>query len=158
MSNQKFVIDLNSLIDDVKTQQVEIVAGAAKSLLRLVVDGGNGLPGTPKDTGQAQSNWFLEVDGCSGKTTTDTTKSNLAKAENLAAQVVASGKIPKYFSIFNNLPYIAHLEYGLYPNPPKKPTGKTINGHSTQAPQGFFRLAVNRFDQAVNQASKESKK
>jgi hypothetical protein len=32
----------------------------------------------------------------------------------------------------------------MYPNPPKNPTGKTINGFSTQAPKGMSRINVER--------------
>ena len=38
--------------------------------------------------------------------------------------------------------YAPIIEYGLYPNPPKHPTGRTTNGYSTQAPQGMVRITV----------------
>ncbi|EGY53144.1 HK97 gp10 family phage protein [Neisseria shayeganii] len=38
--------------------------------------------------------------------------------------------------------YAPVIEYGLYPNPPKTPTGKTINGYSVQAPKGFMRVTA----------------
>lgn len=44
--------------------------------------------------------------------------------------------------ISNNLPYITTLEYGGYPNPPKKGTGKTINGYSKQAPNGMVGVTL----------------
>jgi hypothetical protein len=45
--------------------------------------------------------------------------------------------------IVNNLPYIAVLEYGGYPNPPSDPVhGKTIGGYSKQAPQGMVRVTA----------------
>lgn len=42
----------------------------------------------------------------------------------------------------NGLPYAPVVEYGGYPNPPKKGTGKTEGGFSKQAPQGMLRPAV----------------
>lgn len=55
--------------------------------------------------------------------------------------------------ICNNLDYIEKLEYGGFPNPPKKDGGKTINGYSKQAPAGMVgvTLANNEaiFDAAV---------
>lgn len=120
-----------------------------KSLLELqkqVVDG------TPIDTGAARSNWFIEAEECSGTTTTDTEQKNLAEAENL----LAGENMASVYYLYNNLPYIPTLEYGLYPNPPKNPTGKTLNGYSTQAPQGFFRTAVAGWQQIVEDAAKET--
>ena len=41
--------------------------------------------------------------------------------------------------------YAPIIEYGLYPNPPKRPTGRTINGFSTQAPNGVVRITLRDF-------------
>ena len=38
--------------------------------------------------------------------------------------------------------YAPIIEYGLYPNPPKNPTGRTVNGYSSQAPAGMVRVTV----------------
>lgn len=46
------------------------------------------------------------------------------------------------YLIRNDLPYAHVIEYGLYPNPPKNPTGKTVNGYSRQAPKGVARISV----------------
>lgn len=136
-------------------KKVRIVGQACLMLQEAVVSGTQGLPGTPIDTGQAQSNWFVEVDGCSGKTTNDTSRANLALAQATVATALGRKHIPKYFMLFNNLPYIRHLEYGLYPNPPKKPTGKTVNGYSTQAPQGMLRLTLNKWASILQQQSNQ---
>ena len=55
----------------------------------------------------------------------------------------------KFISLSNNLPYIRHLEYGLYSQNSK--TGKTVNGFSTQAPNGMFRISVAQFERVFNQ-------
>lgn len=148
-----FAKQIATLLARERARQERVYGGAMLQLQRMVVTGTNGLPGTPKDTGQAMSNWFLEAEGISGKITEDTTTRNLG----LASAVVVTGlgrRVPvKRFYLFNNLPYIRHLEYGLYPNPPKKPTGKTVNGYSTQAPQGFFSLAVKRWDDVVKEVA-----
>lgn len=39
--------------------------------------------------------------------------------------------------ITGNYPYAGVLDQGLFPNPPKKGTGKTSGGYSTQAPKGM---------------------
>ena len=44
----------------------------------------------------------------------------------------------------NNLPYARVVEYGGYPNPPKSPTGKTVNGFSKLAPAGMVRINIRK--------------
>ena len=51
--------------------------------------------------------------------------------------------------IATNKVYAPIIEYGLYPNPPKRPTGRTINGFSTQAPNGVVRITVRDFENRI---------
>lgn len=43
------------------------------------------------------------------------------------------------FEIIGQYKYSGVLDEGKYPNPPKKGTGKTRNGYSTQAPKGMVK-------------------
>jgi hypothetical protein len=58
-------------------------------------------------------------------------------------------------SLSNTLPYANVVEYGLYPNPPKKATGKTAGGYSTQSPQGMISPNIIFWDNFVKEAVKE---
>lgn len=49
---------------------------------------------------------------------------------------------PWEFHVVSTSPYVKVAEYGLYPNPPKNPTGKTEGGFSIQAPKGFARISI----------------
>lgn len=49
---------------------------------------------------------------------------------------------PWEFHVVSTAPYAKVIEYGLYPNPPKNPTGKTEGGFSIQAPKGFARISI----------------
>lgn len=49
---------------------------------------------------------------------------------------------PYSFQVASSAPHAKVIEYGLYPNPPKKGTGKTVDGFSTQAPKGYARIAI----------------
>ena len=40
------------------------------------------------------------------------------------------------------MPYAATIEFGRYPNPPRRGTGRTIDGFSTQAPKGMVRESL----------------
>lgn len=46
-------------------------------------------------------------------------------------------KISEGFEIIGDYDYSVVLDKGQYPNPPKKGTGKTIGGYSSQAPKGM---------------------
>ena len=59
--------------------------------------------------------------------------------------------------IVNTLPYATVVEYGLYPNPPKKGTGKTLGGFSTQSPFGMISPNILRWPGILNQAVRLAK-
>lgn len=101
------------------------------------------IQGSPTDTGRFRGNWQVSFD-----TPTDNKLSNLDKSGNATISKIGtqinSNKVPLVYWINNNLPYGNSLEYGLYPKNSK--TGKTINGFSVQAPMGFVRINVSRFN------------
>ena len=101
------------------------------------------IQGSPTDTGRFRGNWQVSFD-----TPTDNKLSNLDKSGNATISKIGtqinSNKVPLVYWINNNLPYGNSLEYGLYPKNSK--TGKTINGFSIQAPMGFVRLNIIRFN------------
>ena len=89
---------------------------------------------TPVDTGHARSNYFW---GVSRTETIDPAMSkngapSLTRAAEFASGVKAGGVV----YLTNNLPYIMRLEFG----------------HSKQAPSGFARITVARFQAIVNKA------
>ena len=102
---------------------------------------------TPVDTGRARANWNISV----GHPDTSTTESTRKTPKSMSS--LPDPKGDESIFICNNLDYIEKLEYGGYPNPPKKDGGKTINGFSKQAPAGMVgvTLANNEaiFDAAV---------
>lgn len=66
--------------------------------------------------------------------------------ERLAAQIVES-PVGGITYVNNAMPYMPTIEYGLYPNPPKRPTGKTVNGFSTQAPAGVIGVTAEGWEE-----------
>lgn len=99
---------------------------------------------TPIDEGAAKSNYNIGVGAPDLTTNGSTTTRTLNGIENLPAHPAGG----RYF-ISNSLPYIAKLEFGGYPNPPKKGAGKTIGGFSTQAPQGMFAISAIEWPELV---------
>lgn len=49
-------------------------------------------------------------------------------------------------TIIGDYPYAGVLDDGLFPNPPKAGTGKTIGGYSTQAPKGMADPTIKEID------------
>jgi len=95
------------------------------------------------DPGQAKGNWQGTIGSPAAGTIDHQDESG---AETLAE---INSKVQEWkpstgesFYITNNISYIPILEYGLYPNPPKRGTGRTVNGFSTQAPSGMVGITV----------------
>ncbi|WP_288061385.1 HK97 gp10 family phage protein [Rodentibacter caecimuris] len=83
---------------------------------------------TPVDSGQLRASWTSAIN---------------ALPTSYDGQVdVATVKFGDTWFLGTNKPYAPQLEYGLYPNPPKSKSGKTVNGFSKQAPQGMIRISV----------------
>lgn len=106
---------------------------------------------TPVDTGRARGNWQVGAKPAAGVV------DKLDKAGQGAIGDAIKELRPGVFRkggelwLVNNLPYIRHLEYGLYPNPPAvgsqkrgedAPTVHTVNGYSKQAPRGMVRVTL----------------
>ena len=106
---------------------------------------------TPVDTGRARANWNISV-GSPDLTTTEETRKSPKPMKDFAENL-------KDESIFisNNLPYITTLEYGGYPNPPKKDGGKTVNGYSKQAPEGMVGVTLANNEAIFNAAVRRIK-
>ena len=81
---------------------------------------------TPVDTGDLRASW--------------TQSANVLPAAFNGATVTA--KAGQMVYIATDKVYAPIIEYGLYPNPPKNPTGRTVNGYSSQAPAGMVRVTI----------------
>ncbi len=104
--------------------------------------------GAPVDTGRLRANMNVSY-GAPDVTVTESTNAARGLQEAMKATTLPVGGVTY---ITNALPYAHVVEYGLYPNPPKNPTGKTQNGYSIQAPQGMFRIAALRYSEYVKKA------
>lgn len=103
---------------------------------------------SPVDTGRFRANWNVSY-GAPDTSVTESTDASRALREAQKALTLPVGGVT-YMS--NSLPYARVIEYGQYPNPPKNPTGKTVNGFSVQAPQGVVRLSALEYSDYVKRA------
>lgn len=99
--------------------------------------------------GRARANWLPSLDAPDRGTTSRKDPSGtsvLSEARGMAK--LAAGRV---FYLTNNLPYIRHLEYGLYGIPPGSANGpKTVGGYSKQAPAGMVRITINQVVRAYS--------
>jgi hypothetical protein len=93
---------------------------------------------TPVRTGKTRANWNVSANVPDLSVTPST---NVARALS-EVEKVDTFPVGTRVYLANGTPAAAALEYGLYPNPPKKPTGRTINGFSSQAPYGMIRISI----------------
>jgi len=110
---------------------------------------------TPVDTGAARQNWLVTLNAETDECDENKTTGNVL-AEGGA--VIQGAKGDDKILIQNNLPYVPCLEYGLYPNPPKKGgvtrngLPKTVGGFSSQAPHGMIGLTLAKANQLFEAA------
>lgn len=112
---------------------------------------------SPVDTGRFRANWNVSY-GTPDTAVTSSTQTARADAEVQKVQSLPVGGVV-YLS--NSLPYAQVLEYGGYPNPPKKGSHKrgedgyathVRGGFSMQAPQGMVRISALEFNDFVQKA------
>ena len=101
------------------------------------------IKGTPVDEGLLINNWYASNRAPPSQTTLATDPSG-KKSISRVDKALTRLKLGQTFFMANSLPYARVVEYGMYPNPPKNPTGKTKNGFSKLAPAGMVRINVKK--------------
>ena len=131
--------NLESLLVDFQTRLV--LAGVSQVVLRSPVwqprptdpPGYSKIPG-----GTLRASWQIDFDNPSPNANPGKDFSG-QKTITDAFQKLGRAKTPRLVWISTAMPYAATIEFGRYPNPPVRGTGRTIDGYSTQAPKGMVR-------------------
>lgn len=138
LSGASFVADVTRFVKKAKLAPTLIVRKVlfdlSSNIVRL----------TPVDEGRAKANWQFGTDSVPTGT--------LSVGADGGLGDIQQAETGHMHYVVNNLPYIAKLEYGGYPNPPKQGTGKTVSGYSTQAPNGMVRITVIRYKEYLEKA------
>jgi hypothetical protein len=140
-----FSVPLAQLAAKVKLDLETVVRKSTMEVFKAVV------LKTPVDTGRARANWNVSQNAINTTTTESTNQQRGIGEATKALSMPAGGVV----YLANSLPYAPVLEYGGYPNPPKKGKGKTIGGFSTQAPAGMVRLSAQEFSDHVQKVIAE---
>jgi hypothetical protein len=101
---------------------------------------------SPVDSGRFRANWQVSFNEPINSEVDTIDKSKLGRdTYNKNGFLINNSKVPLTYWIQNNLPYSEKLEFGLFTTKPE--TIKTIGGFSKQAPMGFTRVNVARFNE-----------
>ena len=154
----QFAVDISNFVNKTQEKTAKVYKNTAFELFRDVIKS------TPVLTGRARGNWFPSITAPIIATRPDKSKTG-AKVINEIRSVlnsVVANSLSGYPSMFlaNSLPYIRKLEYGGYPQNPKRGTwmvpygGKgyqirSAGGFSKQAPRGMVRMNIERFPDIV---------
>lgn len=150
----KWSIDINQFVKKTEFSIKRVFVNYVFALYSSIVKK------TPVDTGRARGNWNISVGSVDTTTTNKTMKSGLKYTED---DINVNGDTSVFIS--NNLPYITTLEYGGYPNPPKKGSynkktktwvTKSVGGFSKQAPEGMVGVTLANNDNILKASVKRA--
>jgi len=103
------------------------------------------------DGGHLKRNWQLGVDSAPTTVIPGADPSGAEAMNEIASEDIVAGK--KYYLV-NNVKYMGIIEYGLYPDPVKVPTGRSEGGYSTQAPAGVVGITMAESASILQKATK----
>ncbi|UEP18591.1 hypothetical protein QA027_gp20 [Salmonella phage vB_SenS_TUMS_E19] len=129
-----FALDVSKFVEKAKKNPEKVMRQVSIKLFSAIIKA------SPVDTGRFRMNWMASG-GTPADGTTDATDKAGATATSNAANFVLNAADWHTFTLTNNLPYAQRLEYGW----------------SQQAPQGFVRVNVSRFQQLLNEEASKVK-
>ena len=111
---------------------------------------------TPVDTGRARGNWMVGINHLPIGSSITVDNNPMSRIVADISRAAAGDTV----ALVNTLPYIGVLEYGGFPNPPKKGSRvkgkgwqiKSAGGYSKQSPQGMVRTTVEEYKPTLNEA------
>lgn len=149
---QDFTLNVSEFVRKAKLKPNMVLRKIALDLFSMVVKR------TPVDTGMLRANWQVGIGTQPGGTVDFADKSGARALQDIANKTSTATWGTSIFLV-NNLPYATVVEYGDFPDPPKRGTyvaaGKTkygitgpgwvkrsAGGFSKQAPRGMVRVSL----------------
>ena len=123
-----FALDVSKFVEKAKKNPEKVMRQVSIKLFSAIIKA------SPVDTGRFRMNWMASG-GTPASGTTDATDKSGNIAIGNATSFVLKATDWREFTLANNLPYAQRLEYGW----------------SQQAPQGFVRVNVGRFQNLIDQ-------
>lgn len=129
-----FALDVSKFVEKAKKNPEKVMRQVSIKLFSAIIKA------SPVDTGRFRMNWMASG-GIPASGTTDAVDKSGNTATGNATSYVLKAADWREFTLTNNLPYAQRLEYGW----------------SQQAPQGFVRVNVSRFQQLINEEANKVK-
>ena len=129
-----FALDVSKFVEKAKKNPEKVMRQVSIKLFSAIIKA------SPVDTGRFRMNWMASG-GTPASGITDATDTSGSTATGNATIFVQKAADWHEFTLTNNLPYAQRLEYGW----------------SQQAPQGFVRVNVSRFQQLINEEANKVK-
>ncbi|HCP0786341.1 TPA: HK97 gp10 family phage protein [Escherichia coli] len=129
-----FALDVSKFVEKAKKNPEKVMRQVSIKLFSAIIKA------SPVDTGRFRMNWMASGGTPASGVTDATDKSGNAATGNATSFVLKAADW-REFTLTNNLPYAQRLEYGW----------------SQQAPQGFVRVNVSRFQQLINEEANKVK-
>lgn len=129
-----FALDVSKFVEKAKKNPEKVMRQVSIKLFSAIIKA------SPVDTGRFRMNWMASG-GTPAPGITDATDKSGNKATGNATSFVLNASDWREFTLTNNLPYAQRLEYGW----------------SQQAPQGFVRVNISRFQQLINEEANKVK-
>lgn len=129
-----FALDVSKFVEKAKKNPETVMRQVSIKLFSAIIKA------SPVDTGRFRMNWMASGGTPASGTTGATDKSGSTATGNATSFVLKAADW-REFTLTNNLPYAQRLEYGW----------------SQQAPQGFVRINVSRFQQLINEEANKVK-
>lgn len=129
-----FALDVSKFVEKAKKNPEKVMRQVSIKLFSAIIKA------SPVDTGRFRMNWMASG-GTPASGVTDATDKSGNIATGNATSFVLKATDWREFTLTNNLPYAQRLEYGW----------------SQQAPQGFVRVNVSRFQQLINEEANKVK-
>lgn len=129
-----FALDVSKFVEKSKKNPEKVMRQVSLKLFSAIIKA------SPVDSGRFRMNWMASGSIPASGITDATDKSGNTATGNARSFVLNS---PDWgaFTLTNNLPYAQRLEYGW----------------SQQAPQGFVRVNISRFQQLINEEAAKVK-
>ena len=129
-----FALDVSKFVEKAKKNPEKVMRQVSIKLFSAIIKA------SPVDTGRFRMNWMASG-GTPASGITDATDKSGTTATGNATSFVLKSADWREFTLTNNLPYAQRLEYGW----------------SQQAPQGFVRVNVQRFNKLLEEEARKYK-
>ena len=129
-----FALDVSKFVEKAKKNPEKVMRQVSIKLFSAIIKA------SPVDTGRFRMNWMASGSAPASGITDGTDKSGNTATGNATSFVLKAADWHE-FTLTNNLPYAQRLEYGW----------------SQQAPQGFVRVNVSRFQQLITEEANNVK-